>query len=185
VLAWPLLGEPLGALKLAGLLLGFGGIVVVSAGALRGHVSGPGVAFAVGSALVWSLGTIAFKRTGGRVDAWWAVAVPFLVGGALLTAAGLAVEGADIGWSSGFAAALGYSALVGTALAWALWFGLVGAGEASRASTYIFFVPLVSLAIGALLLGERIGPSLLAGAALVIAGVSLVNRTPRGDRSAR
>lgn len=182
VLAAPLLGERLGANKLAGLLLAFAGIVVVSAGAIRGHVSGLGVGYAVASALMWSLGTIAFKRTQGRVDPWWAVALPFLVGGAVLTVAGLVVEGARIGWSGSFVAALGYSALVGTALAWALWFALVGSGEASRASTYIFFVPVLSLVFGAVLLGERIGLSLLAGAVLVVAGVSLVNRRPRAQR---
>ncbi len=182
VLAAPLLGERLGANKLAGLLLAFAGIVVVSAGAISGHVSGLGVGYAVASALMWSLGTIAFKRTQGRVDPWWAVALPFLAGGAVLTVAGLAVEGAHIGWSASFVAALAYAALVGTALAWALWFALVGSGEASRASTYIFFVPVLSLVFGAVLLGERIGLSLLAGAVLVVAGVSLVNRRPRAQR---
>lgn len=184
VLAWPLLGEGLGAKKLVGLLLGFGGIVLVSAGALRGHVSGPGVAYAVGSAVAWSLGTIAFKRAQLRVDAWWAVAVPFLVGGAVLVVAGLVSEGGHVAWSGRFAAALAFAALVGTALAWALWFGLVGSGEASRASSYIFFVPLVSLAIGAAFLDERVGPSLLGGGALVIAGVAVVNHRSRAARSA-
>jgi len=184
VLAWPLLDEGLGAKKLVGLLLGFGGIVLVSAGALRGHVSGLGVAYAVSSAVAWSLGTIAFKRSQLRVDAWWAVAVPFLVGGAVLVAAGLVAEGGHVEWSGRFAGALAFSALVGTALAWALWFGLVGSGEASRASSYIFFVPLVSLAIGAAFLHERVGLSLLGGGALVIAGVAVVNHRSRAARRA-
>ena len=73
-------------------------------------------------------------------------------------------------------AAFCYAALIGTGLSWSVWFGLVGSGEAGRAASYIFFVPLLSLAIGALFLGESLGPSLLAGAALVIVGVYLVNR---------
>ena len=182
VLAAPLLGEPLGALKLLGLLLGFAGIVVVSAGALDGHVSGLGVGYAVVGALVWSLGTIAFKRRRDRddpVDTWWSVALPFLVGGLVMTVVGGAVEGTAISWSGRFDLALGYSALVGTALSWALWFGLVASGEASRASSYIFFVPVVSLVVGALLLHERVGLTLLAGGALVILGVYLANRPPK------
>ena len=185
VLAAPLLGERLGVNKIAGLLLAFSGIVVVSAGAVTGQVSGPGVAYAVGSALVWALGTIAFKHTQGRVDPWWAVALPFLVGGGVLTVAGVVGEGARVHWSWPFTAALVYASLVGTALAWALWFALVGSGEASRASTYIFFVPLVSLLIGALFLDEHIGLSLLAGSAAVVAGVSLVNRATRQDPGVR
>jgi O-acetylserine/cysteine efflux transporter len=184
VLAAPLLGEGLGATKVAGMLLAFAGIVVVSSSAIRGHVSATGVVYATCSALLWSLGTIAFKRSQGRLDPWWAVALPFLAGGAVLTVAGLVTERVAVQWSGQFVAALAYSGLVGTALAWALWFALVGSGEASRASTYIFFVPLVSLVIGVLFLGEQIGLSLLAGSALVVGGVSLVNRRSRRPRVA-
>ncbi len=178
VLAAPLLGESLTWLKVVGLLVGFAGIVVVSAGAIEGDVSGLGVAYAVAGALVWSLGTIAFKRYADRVDVWWAVALPFLVGGLLMTLVGGAVEGTAITWSGEFVVAFAYSAVVGTALSWSLWFGLVGSGEAGRVASYIFFVPLVSLVIGAVYLHETMGPSLLAGAALVIVGVHLVNRRP-------
>ena len=178
VLAAPLLGESLSRFKVAGLLLGFAGIAVVSAGAFAGHVSALGVGYAVVGALVWALGTIAFKRYADEVDAWWAVAIPFLVGGLLLTAGGAAVEGADIDWSGEFVAAFVYAAVIGTALSWSLWFGLVGSGEAGRAASYIFFVPLISLVIGAVFLHESLGLSLLVGAALVIVGVYLVNRRP-------
>jgi drug/metabolite transporter (DMT)-like permease len=180
VLAAPLLGESLTGSKVAGLLLGFAGIVVVSIGAFSGHTSLLGVGYAVVGALVWALGTISFKKYAGRVDVWWAVAIPFLVGGVVLTVAGAAVEGTSIDWSGEFVAAFVYAALVGTAMSWSLWFGLVGSGEAGRAAAYIFFVPLVSLLIGAVFLHESLGPSLLAGAALVIVGVYLVNRRSRG-----
>jgi drug/metabolite transporter (DMT)-like permease len=176
VLAAPLLGESLTRLKVVGLLVGFGGIVVVSAGALEGHVSLLGVGYAVVGALVWSLGTIAYKAYAGRVDVWWSVALPFLVGGIVLTAGGAAVEGIAITWSPGFVVAFLYASLVGTAMSWSLWFALVGAGEAGRTASYIFFVPLVSLLIGAVALHESLGASLLVGAALVILGVHLVNR---------
>jgi drug/metabolite transporter (DMT)-like permease len=179
VLAAPLLGEPLGGAKIIGLLLGFAGIVVVSAGAFRGHASLLGVAYAVVGALFWACGTIAYKVYADQVDAWWAVAIPFVVGGVVMTVGGGAVEGFRIDWSAEFVAAFVYASLVGTALSWALWFGLVGSGEAGRAASYIFFVPLISLVIGAVFLHESLGLSLLVGAALVIVGVYLVNRRPR------
>ncbi|MGI9155356.1 MAG: DMT family transporter [Marmoricola sp.] len=181
VLAAPLLGESLTMVKLTGLLLGFAGIVVVSIGAVRGHVSGLGIGLAALAALIWSLGTIVFKRESERIDPWWAVAVSFLVGGLVLTVAGGVIEGFAIEWSPTFGWALAYSSLVGTALAWGLWFDLVGAGEASRAAAWIFFVPLVSLVVGAVLLGETLDLSLLLGAALVVVGVFLVNR--RSEKS--
>ena len=183
VLAWWLLGEPMTGARIVGLVLGFAGIVVVSGGAFAGQVSTPGVGLAVASALAWALGTIVFKATDGRVDPWWAVALPFLAGGVLLTLVGLVVEGPEISWSPRFVAALAFAGFVGTALAWSLWFGLVAAGEAGRAASYIFFVPLVGVVVGAVLLDETLTLSLLLGAALVVLGVYLVNRRPSRSRT--
>jgi drug/metabolite transporter (DMT)-like permease len=174
VLAGPLLGEHVGRSALLGLALGFAGILAVGVGAASGHVSALGILYAVLAALVWALGTIAVKRT--RVDTWWAVALPFTVGGTALWVVGAAVEPTPVTWTGGFVAALAYSALIGTALSWGLWFALVGAGKAARTAAVIFFVPLVSLAIGTLVLGEAVHASLLLGAALVVLGVWLVNR---------
>ena len=175
VLAAPLLGESLTA-QAAGLLLGFAGIVVVSVGAVqRARVA---------------LGRRVRRGGGAGVgpghDRLQAVLRP----GRRLVGGGDPVPGGRGGddrrrrrgrghrgdWSGEFLAPFVYAALIGTALSWSLWFGLVGSGEAGRAAAYIFFVPLVSLGIGAVFLHETFGPSLLAGAALVIVGVFLVNR---------
>ena len=183
VLAVPLLGESLALVKVVGLLVGFSGIVVVSAGALEGHVSASGSGYAVTGALVWSLGTIAFKRYADRVDV--------VVGGGAAVPGRRAsccrwpvaiFEGTTIEWSSEFVAAFVYASMIGTAMSWSLWFGLVGSGEAGRVASYIFFVPIVALVTGGLLLGESLGASVLIGAALVIVGVYLVNRGQRGRR---
>ena len=45
-------------------------------------------------------------------------------------------------------------------------------------AAYVFFVPLVSVVIGAFFLDERLSISLLVGAALVVCGIYLANRTP-------
>jgi drug/metabolite transporter (DMT)-like permease len=77
-----------------------------------------------------------------------------------------------------------YTAFIGTALAWVLWLGLVRAGEASRVAAYVFFVPLVSVLLGALFLGETLSPLLLVGAALVVCGIYLVNRRETPEKKA-
>jgi drug/metabolite transporter (DMT)-like permease len=174
VLAGPLLGERVGPTAYLGLLLGFAGIVAVGIGAIDGHVSVLGIGYALATALSWSLGTIAVKAA--PVDLWWAVALPFMIGGVLLCALSGPLEGLSISWSPGFVVALGYSTFVGTSLSWALWFALIAAGEATRAAAVIFFVPLVSLVIGAVYLHEAVHASLLVGSALVVLGVWLVNR---------
>ena len=77
-------------------------------------------------------------------------------------------------------ASLTYVSLVEIALAWLIWFGLVRAGEASRVAVYVFFVPLVSIVIGAIFLGERLTTSLLIGTVLIVTGIHAVNRPPTG-----
>lgn len=175
-LAAPILGERIGVAGAGGLIVAFAGIVVVSLHAMEGHVSGVAISLAIGSALAWSLGTIVFKRQATQVDSWWAVAIPFVAGGVVLTAFGTAAEGDHVTWSWSFIWGLGWASIVGTSLAWILWFALVRSGGASRTAASIFFVPLVAIVIGALFLGESVGPALLVGAALVALGVHLVNR---------
>ncbi len=182
-LAWLILGEELSASKVVGLLLGFSGIVAVSSASLSGaaHALSPiGVVLGTASALAWALGTVYFKRYEARVSTLWAVALPFVVGGAALTILGLVVESWDeVSWTGAFVGSLLYSALIGISAAWVIWFGLVRAGEASRVAAYIFAVPLTAVLVGALVLDEPLSYSLLVGAALVVCGIYLVNRPPR------
>jgi O-acetylserine/cysteine efflux transporter len=186
VLAWAVLGEPLTATKVLGLLLGFAGIVAVSSGGLldaAGEVTLLGVVSGVASAIFWAIGTVGFKRYEARIATLWAVALPFLAGGVVLTTLGLFSERfSDISWTGPFVSSVLYSAFVGTGLAWLLFFGLVRAGEASRVASFIFVVPLAAVVIGAVVLDETLGLSLLAGAALIVCGIYLVNRTPRGAK---
>ncbi|MDQ3795797.1 MAG: DMT family transporter [Actinomycetota bacterium] len=188
VLAWLILGELLSTAKIVGLLLGFSGIVAVSIESISGGtnaVSPAGVIFGAGSALFWALGTVYFKKYEERISTLWAVAMTFLVGGVVLTALGLVVEGwREVSWTGEFVASLLYSGLVGISLAWVIWFALVRAGEASRVAAYIFAVPLTAVLIGAVFLDEPLGYALLVGAALVVSGIYLVNREPRQAKEA-
>jgi O-acetylserine/cysteine efflux transporter len=188
LLAWPVLGETLTAAKILGLLLGFSGIVAVSAGNILGAenaISPAGVVFGTTSALSWALGTVYFKKFEARVSTLWAVALMFLAGGVILTALGVLVESlGQVSWTGVFVASLLYSGLVGTSLAWVIWFALVRAGEASRVASYIFAVPLTAVLIGVVFLDEPLGYTLLIGAAFVVCGIYLVNRVPRQTKKA-
>ena len=181
VLAAPLLGESLTGSKIAGLLLGFAGIVVVSAGAFeRARVAARRGVRRGGCA---DLGARhdrlqAVRRPGrrlvGRRD-------PVPGGRCRPDRRGRRRRGhldrlvrrvrdrrsSTPPWSAPRCRGRSGSA-------WS------ASGDAGRAASYIFFVPLVSLVIGAVFLHESLGLSLLAGAALVILGVYLVNRRPRG-----
>jgi drug/metabolite transporter (DMT)-like permease len=178
LLAWMILGESLSLAKIVGLILGFSGIVAVSSGSIFGNVSPAGVVFGAGSAFSWALGTVFFKRYEARISTMWAVAIPFVVGGMVLTLFGFAIESwSEVSPTAALFASLSYVSLVEIALAWLIWFGLVRTGEASRVAVYVFFVPLVSIVIGAIFLDERLTLSLLIGTFLIVTGIYTVNRS--------
>lgn len=53
-------------------------------------------------------------------------------------------------------------------------FRLVQKYEVSRTTPYLLLTPVISFTLAALILGDRITPQILLGAALTIAGVILV-----------
>ncbi len=185
LLAWLILGEALSTAKVIGLVLGFSGIVAVSVEGISGSISTVGVLFGAASAFFWAMGTVFFKQFQDRISTMWAVAAPFVIGGIVLTAFSYATESwSTVSFNGTLFVSLGYASLVGIALAWLIWFGLVRAGEASRVAAYVFFVPLAGIVIGAVFLNERLTVSLLIGAALIVSGIYLVNRAPADKKPA-
>src|SRR3989449_6376957 len=72
---------------------------------------------------------------------------------------------------------IGYLVVFATALGQQAWlYGVQGIGP-SRAGVFVNLIPVSALILSALLLGERIGLTEVAGIALVLAGVWLVNRS--------
>ena len=181
LLAWMILGEMLSLTKIFGLILGFSGIVAVSVGSIFGNISPVGVMFGAGSAFSWALGTVFFKRYEARISTMWAVAIPFVIGGTVLTLFSFATESwSEMSPTGTLFVSLSYVALIEIALAWLIWFGLIRAGEASHVAVYVFFVPLVSIVVGAIFLDERLTTTLLIGTVLIASGIYMVNRSSTG-----
>jgi drug/metabolite transporter (DMT)-like permease len=63
--------------------------------------------------------------------------------------------------------------LVGTALAYVIWFTLIASAGASYAALVTYLVPPLALAYGALFLDERFGAAAFGGLALILGGVAL------------
>ena len=76
-------------------------------------------------------------------------------------------------------AAILYLALLGSVVALLAWSRSVRDLGAARAGQFTYLVPLWSLLLAALVLGERPAPLQLVGAALVLAGIWLTNRAAR------
>lgn len=89
-------------------------------------------------------------------------------------------------------AALAGLALLSTALAYGIYFRLLATAGATNLLLVTFLIPVSAILLGALFLGERLGPGELAGMAALGAGLAaidgrplrLVRRTPGGARGA-
>ena len=179
VLAFPLLGERVGARRWTGIVLGFGGALLVlspqlaagagSAGALPLLASGAGMA-------AMTLGTIWQKRTGAAADLRTNAAVQF-VGAAAVTAplAWLTEAGRfDGAWQAW--AGLAW-AVCGLSLgAVSLLLVLIRRGAVAGVASLFYLVPPVVAVLAFLLFGEVLTGVQVAGMALAAAGVAVASR---------
>jgi len=187
LLAAVFLGERLEAAKLAGLALGFAGaLLVVSRGRLGfvGPPSARGDFLILLSTLNWAVYTILGRRILGRIGASRATAGAMFLGWLMIAPVFLAQAGwrewgtlSAAGWVNVLFLGLGCSGL-----GYLLWYAALARLEASRVAAFLYLEPLVTLAAAALVLGEKIRATTVAGGALVLAGVSLVQMRP-GDRA--
>jgi drug/metabolite transporter (DMT)-like permease len=74
----------------------------------------------------------------------------------------------------------------GTGIAYALMYGIIRLSGATVASTVTYFIPIVSIAIGVVGLGEHLAWNAPVGAAVIVAGALLSRTQPAAsDRPAR
>jgi drug/metabolite transporter (DMT)-like permease len=176
------LHEPLTWPKIAGMAVALFGVAVELSGGnpLRLFDGGAGVGelLLFGCVLAWAAYTLIGKKLTG-VTPLATTTYAALIGTAML-AAGVIARGElgvpRVSWSAWIA--LVYMGTIGTAVAF-VWFleGVQQLGPA-RAAIFVNLVPVAAIALGALLLGEKITTAMLAGAALVVAGVWIINRPP-------
>ncbi|WP_336771310.1 DMT family transporter [Paenibacillus sp. MMO-58] len=180
--SWLWLGELMNGLKVIGLVLGFAGVGVISSGAsgASGHISVAGILLALGSALSWALGTIYVKKSSGKVDNIWLVTMQLIIGGLFMTGLGSVTESwSEVEWSGRFILSLLFISIFVIALGWLVFYKLMDSGEASKVASFTFLIPLVAILIGTMFLHEPFTYSLLAGLALVLGSIYLVNRPRR------
>ncbi|MFF2092325.1 DMT family transporter [Paenibacillus sp. NPDC058174] len=176
LLAWMWLGEKLSLLKITGLIIGFLGILAVSADGITGDVSLLGVSLALLTALSWALGVIYVKKESRHTDSMWMVAMQFIIGGIALTGIGSATESwSSIVWNGPFILGLVYGATCGIPIAFVIYFKLMNTGDASKVAAFTFLVPLIAVLTGTVFMHEPFTYSLLAGLALIIISIGCVN----------
>jgi drug/metabolite transporter (DMT)-like permease len=174
-----LLHEKLTPLKIAGLLLGFGGVVAIMiARTGSGSAEPSDVLLAFIGVLGSVAGTIIFKRSCTSLALPTVTGLQLLAASAVLLPLAIIFEGAPHAhWGPHLIASFVYVVFVMSIGASILWFWLLEHGEASRVSAFYFLTPVFGLAIAYVILGEPVGVRDLGGLAAIALGIFLVQRS--------
>jgi drug/metabolite transporter (DMT)-like permease len=184
---WPARGhEGLGRVQFLGLLVGFGGAVLLVFGRTRVEGIGGGEALLgelaiLGGALCFAMAALytryAFSGRKSLVPATGATTVSALFWTVPWIAAG--VPGHAPEWETVFATLM--LGLGGTAVAYVLYFELIRSVGGPRALMVTYLASGASLFYGAVFLDETVTVAAVGGLALIVAGVAVSSRARRGS----
>jgi len=164
--------------RFAGLALGFVGVFVVL-GAWNA-AAGPdaiGVGLALAAAVCYAIGGVYLRRTLSKTpySGLALTTAQLWIGAIELAIVTPAVTDAPAHLPARVVIAMAVLGALGTGLAYALQHALIRSAGATFASTVTYWIPVVSIALGVVVLGERLAWNAPVGAAIIIAG-ALVSR---------
>jgi drug/metabolite transporter (DMT)-like permease len=177
--------------KVAGLVLGFGGVGILVAPAIgRVDLSLPFL-LAVGAmqlnAIFWNGGTLIARRHRATTDPMAAAVVQMLAGGAAVALVALAAgERPTLEmFSVRSSVAVLYLAVLGSVVAYTAYNYAQTKLSAGKVSSYAYVNPAIAVLTGALLLREPVTLRLIASMLVILAGVALIqiDRSRAADRS--
>jgi drug/metabolite transporter (DMT)-like permease len=168
--------------KLAGAITAFAGVVVLFSPSFSGQISPAGL-FAIFTAATMSVGGNVVLKRGPRQNPIGANAVGCAIGAVISGAASFAMREPHLLPTT--LATLGpllYLTIAGSMGAFVLMSWLVNHWTLTRVSYISVLVPVIAMALGSLLHHEPITLTILAGTALVLAGVLIGMRRPAAER---
>jgi drug/metabolite transporter (DMT)-like permease len=169
-------------------MAGLVGLVLVVAPGLGSGSTALGLAVMLGATISWSIGSFLSGRAGLPRDPFVAAVYEMGAGGVFLTAGALALgefgELDAAAFAADSLAAWAYLVVAGSLVGFSAYAWLLQVAPISLVVTHQYVNPLVAIALGMLLLGERPSPWTLAGALVVVAAVYVAvraesARTPR------
>jgi drug/metabolite transporter (DMT)-like permease len=181
VFAWWLLGDRLSAVGAAGIGVALAGVVLIvqpSPGSIA-DAGAVGQVLVLGAAAAVALGSVLLQRVAPRMDSLPLTAWAMAAGAVLLHATSLAVGEspaavADVGPVTVLSVlAIG---IPSTAVAYAIYFGLIARVGPVRANLVAYVVPVFAALSGWLLLGAAVSAWTAVGFLVVVVGFALVER---------
>jgi len=178
-------GETITVNRLAGLAVGFVGVAILVGFDVGKLTSGGAIGelALIGATISYAIGAVYARRNihGLRpmIPALFQVFFGLLITGALafVVERPLAVD-----WVPESLLAVVWLGLLGSGLAYLCFFRILQHWGATRTSLVAYLLPVYGIALGAAVLHEPIGVSMLVGTGLVIGGIALVN-APFGTRA--
>jgi drug/metabolite transporter (DMT)-like permease len=164
--------------KVFGVLLGFLGVAIIFSDQLT--IAGTGALLGsmalVMSALCGSYGNVLVKAYGTQIDPFVLAAGQMVFGFPPLLALGIAVEGnpLHLHWTGRSLLALAYLVLVGSVIAFTLFYWLVRHMDVTNTMLISLVTPIIAVVLGMVVLHERLNWRLFAGTAIIISGIGLI-----------
>jgi drug/metabolite transporter (DMT)-like permease len=177
-------GDRITPRKLAGTTLAFLGVVALFGDHVRIDPGKAGPMLAVvAAALCAAIAGVASKRHGGALHPAALNAPAMIVGAVVLMAASLAAgDGFALPRDLATWAAIAYLAVAGSVITFLIYFTLLKTWSVTSLSFISVFTPAVALLLGVTLLGERLTALTIAGAVLILAGVTIaLSGAPKGS----
>jgi drug/metabolite transporter (DMT)-like permease len=172
------LHEPLGRWRLAGLVLGFLGVVaLLGFGGISGPLGWAGAGCMLLAAVCYAVGPLIIRRHLGGLDSFGPLAASLVLSSVALLVPALATFPAH--QPSALAlASIAILGLVCTAVAMLLMFYLVNHAGPARASVITYINPAVATLLGVAVLHEHLGIGGIMAFALILLGSWLATRAP-------
>ena len=169
------LHQSLSPRAMAGIAVGLVGVAVIGAGGSTESLlaAAPAIAASLGAALSYAFAALWVRRRLPDVPPLSVAGGQLLIGAVILAGPAVATFPTEAP-STAAIVSLVLLAVVSTALAWPVFFGLLARCGAMAASTITFIVPAFGLMWGALVLGERLGPEVAVGFAAILASLLLI-----------
>ena len=172
-------GESVRKRQVLGLLLGFGGIVLLTSSSMNG--SAPtrqivlGVIMTQLSCLGWAIGSAYSKRHKREENLFAATAVQIMFGGAILmVVATITGEWGDVAPTSRSLMAVLYLVVVGTFVGYVCYVYALKHLPVSIVSLYAYVNPVIAVILGSLLLKERFTPRMAVAIAIIFVAMLIV-----------
>jgi len=171
-------GERMTLAKIAGVLLGVIGVGVIFSNQLQ--VSGPralwGSAALVLSAFCAAYANVLVKARGGSLDPAILAGGQMFFGLIPLLIFGIAFEGNPLHfrWTRMAVVALFYLAIVGSVVAFMLYYWLVQHMDVTKTMLIALVTPVTAVILGMIVLKEHLDWRTLAGGAMIISGIGLI-----------